>query len=97
MAININAELIAAGTKYRKELLAMPVAALSELLAHMTLKTGIQGKEVGGELLTDAELRPYRTAKPITPLSYLTNGKHSWAMLLKSLTRTQFWERCTPS
>ena len=66
MAININAELIAAGTKYRKELLAMPVAALAELLAHMTLKTGIQGKEVGGELLTDAELRPYRTAKDAT-------------------------------
>ena len=66
MAIDINAELIAAGTKYRKELLAMPVAALAELLAHMTLKTGIQGKEVGGELLTDAELRPYRTAKDAT-------------------------------
>jgi hypothetical protein len=66
MAIDINAELIAAGTKYRKELLAMPVAALSEMLAHMTLKTGIQGKEVGGELLTDAELRPYRTAKDAT-------------------------------
>lgn len=66
MAIDINVELIAAGTKYRKELLAMPVAALAELLAHMTLKTGIQGKEVGGELLTDAELRPYRTAKDAT-------------------------------
>ena len=63
MAININEELIKAGTKYRKELLAMPVAALGELLKYVTLKTGLQGKEIGGVLTTDAELRPYRSEK----------------------------------
>lgn len=63
MAINIAEELIKAGTKYKKELLAMPVAVLQELLPQFTLRTGIQGKIVGGLLTTDAELRPYRTAK----------------------------------
>lgn len=56
-------ELYATGTKYRRELLAMPVAQLAPLLEHMTLRPGIRGKEVIGELDTDAELRPYRTAK----------------------------------
>jgi hypothetical protein len=63
MTISINADLIAAGTKYKKELLAMPVAVLSDALPQMTVRTGIQGKIVGGLLSTDAELRPYRTAK----------------------------------
>ncbi len=63
MAINIAQELIAAGTRYKKELLAMPVAVLQELLPQVTLRSGIQGKIVGGLLTTSAELRPYRTAK----------------------------------
>jgi len=63
MTINIHADLIAAGTQYKKELLAMPVAVLAEALPQMTIRTGIQGKVVGGLLSTDAELRPYRTAK----------------------------------
>jgi len=63
MAIDIAQKLIEAGTKYKKELLAMPVAVLQELLPHFTVRTGIQGKVVGGLLTTDAELRPYRTAK----------------------------------
>ncbi|MDD4374215.1 MAG: hypothetical protein PHG67_09885 [Bacteroidales bacterium] len=65
MSITIHQSLIDAGTKYRKELLTMPVAVLSEVLQYMTLKTGMQGKEVGGMLLTDAQLRPYRTAKDV--------------------------------
>ncbi|MDA3943694.1 MAG: hypothetical protein PF694_09175 [Bacteroidetes bacterium] len=63
MSLTIHQLLIDAGTKYRKDLLTMPVAVLAEVLQFMTLKTGLQGKEVGGMLLTDAELRPYRTAK----------------------------------
>lgn len=63
MAINIAQALIDAGTKYKKELLAMPVATLAKVLPFVTLQTGIQGKIVGGILTTDAELRPYKTAK----------------------------------
>jgi len=63
MAIDINQELIDAGKKYKKELLAMPVAALAEMFPFVTLQTGLQGKIVGGVLTTDAQLRPYRTDK----------------------------------
>lgn len=63
MALTIHEQLIAAGTKYRKELLTMPVAVLADVLQYMSLKTGLQGKEVGGTLTTDAQLRPYRTEK----------------------------------
>ena len=63
MAIDIKQELISAGTKYKKELLAMPVAVLAKILEHFMLMTGIQGKEMGGILTTDAQLRPYRTDK----------------------------------
>jgi hypothetical protein len=75
---NIHSDLVAAGTKYKKELLAMPVAVLSEALTAMTIRTGIQGKVVGGLLTTSAELRPYRTAKnesggpTITPYEWET-------------------------
>ena len=61
--ININQQLIDAGTKYRKLLLTMPVAMLQEVLAVMSLRTGIQGKEIGGVLTTDVQLRPYKTVK----------------------------------
>lgn len=63
MAIDINAALIAAGTTYKKELLAMVVAALNEMFPYVSLQTGVQGKIVGGVLTTDAQLRPYRTEK----------------------------------
>lgn len=61
--IDINQTLKDAGTKYRKDLLTMPVAVLAEVLAVMSLKTGLQGKEIGGILTTDVQLRPYRTEK----------------------------------
>ncbi len=64
--MTIHELLVAAGTKYRKELLTYPVLQLKEVLQYMTLKKGIQGKEVGGALTVDAELRPYRTAKDAT-------------------------------
>jgi hypothetical protein len=63
MALTINEQLVQAGIKYKKELLTMPVAVLYDVLQYMSLKTGLQGKEIGGVLTTDAQLRPYRSAK----------------------------------
>ena len=63
MALTIAQELIDAGTKYKKELLAMPVAVLAKIFPFFNLATGIQGKTSGGVLTVDAQLRPYRTAK----------------------------------
>jgi hypothetical protein len=63
VAITITQSLIDAGTRYRKDLLTQPVAVLAEVLANMSLKTGLQGKEIGGILNTNAELRPYKTLK----------------------------------
>lgn len=63
MPISIHQSLIDAGTRYKKELLTMPVAVLAEALKYMSLRTGVQGKIVGGVLTTNAELRPYRSAK----------------------------------
>ncbi len=64
--IDIKQALIDAGIKYKKDLLTMPVAALADILQYMSLKTGMQGKEIGGTLTTDAQLRPYRTEKGAT-------------------------------
>ncbi len=78
MAFDIHEELIKAGTKYKKELLAMPVAVLADALKYMNVRTAIQGKIVGGLLTVDAELRPYRTEKgasdgiEITPYEWET-------------------------
>jgi hypothetical protein len=55
--------LKAAGTKYRRELLAMPLALLQPVLAHMTMRANVRGKEVVGEISEGAEIRPYRSAK----------------------------------
>jgi len=41
----------------------MPVAELADILQYMVIETGLQGKRIGGTLDTDAQLRPYRTAK----------------------------------
>ena len=48
-----------AANKYRKELLLLPIIALSESLAHMTLRPGIQYKEIVNDLSADLELRPH--------------------------------------
>src|SRR5665648_312063 len=85
MAINITQQLIDAGTKYKKELLTMPVAVLSEMLQFMTLITGLQGKEVGGSLTTDAELRPYRTAKDATDNTVIT--AYEWETFLGDVVK----------
>lgn len=66
MSLTIHEDLVKAGTKYRKELIVFPFLQLNDVLQHMNMRTGIQGKEVGGSLDVDAELRPYRTAKDAT-------------------------------
>lgn len=85
MSVTIHQSLIDAGTKYRKELLTMPVAVLAEVLQFMTLKTGLQGKEVGGMLLTDAELRPYRTAKDAVDTT--TIDPYEWETFLGDVVK----------
>ena len=85
MAIDIVKELIDAGTKYRKELLVMPVATLAPFMKHATLKTGIQGREVGGMLTTDAELRPYRTAKDASDNTVIT--PYEWETFLGDVVK----------
>lgn len=52
-----------AGTRYRRELLAMPLALLGPVLDHMTMRHNVRGKEVVGEISEGAEIRPYRSAK----------------------------------
>lgn len=55
--------LLTSGQKFRKDILVVPVAQLEPTIKHMTLRTGIRGKETVGELSDDAQLRPYKTAK----------------------------------
>ena len=63
MAFEITPELLASGHKYRRELLALPMAMLSNVIVHMTPRYGIQGKETVGMGANAAQLRPYRTDK----------------------------------
>jgi len=85
MSIVITQSLIDAGIKYKKELLAMPVAVLSEAAMHMNIRTGIQGKIIGGQLSTDAELRPYRTAKDATDTTTIT--PYEWETFLGDVVK----------
>lgn len=85
MSLSIHQELIDAGTKYKKELLTMPVAMLGEMLQYMTLRTGIQGKEKGGLLTTDAQLRPYRTAKDASDNTAIT--PYEWETFLGDVVK----------
>jgi hypothetical protein len=66
MPISIHQSLIDAGIQYRKDLLTMPIAQLADAVQYMTIRTGIQGKIMGGILNTNAQLRPYKTAKDAT-------------------------------
>lgn len=61
--LNIATALVGSGHKFRKELLNMPIAGIAHLLQHMSLRTGIRGKETVGSLSSSAQLRPYRTSK----------------------------------
>ena len=65
--MEISTLLVNSSAKFRKEILAMPVAALlNTALAHMTLRRGIAGDETVGAVGSGAEVRPYRTAKDAT-------------------------------
>lgn len=56
--------LAATGTKYRKELLAMPLVQFKEKLGpYVTIRYGIRGKEVVGTLSNDAEIMPWQKGK----------------------------------
>lgn len=85
MSLTIHQTLIDAGTRYKKDLLTMPVAVLSEILQHMTLRTGLQGKEIGGVLDTDAQLRPYRTAKDASDNTTIT--PYEWETFLGDVVK----------
>ena len=56
-------ELSISAQKFRKDLLMMPVIALSVSLAHMTLRLGVRGKETVGQLDGDIEIGPYSSTR----------------------------------
>lgn len=65
--MEIPALLSNSSAKFRKEVLAMPVAALLDTaLKHMTLRRGICGDETVGAVGSNAQARPYRTEKGAT-------------------------------
>lgn len=72
----ITPEILQSGHKYRKELLAVPRVKLESILAFMTPRYGIQGKESVGTLKSNARLRPYKFAK---------NAKDTSSMDLRTL------------
>lgn len=56
--------LVNSSAKFRKEILAMPVAdLLNGALQHMTLHKGVAGDETVGAIGSGAEVRPYKTTK----------------------------------
>ena len=68
--MNISELLVNSSAKFRKEIIAMPVAALMDsALAHMTLRRGVAGDETVGAVGSGAEARPYKTAKGATDTS----------------------------
>lgn len=85
MAITITQSLIDAGTQYRKDLLTMPVAVLADVLQFMSIRTGVQGKIIGGALSTDAQLRPYRTEKGASDTTTIT--PYEWETYLGDVVK----------
>ena len=70
--MQLDAILVNSGAKYRKEVLAMPIAALMDtVLSHMTLRMGVRGNETVGAAGSDAELRPYKSEKGATDTTSL--------------------------
>ncbi|MDR2773226.1 MAG: hypothetical protein LBC19_00535 [Tannerella sp.] len=83
--MDISASLIAAGTKYQKDLLTAPLLALSRFLPFFNLRTGVQGKVVGGTLETVGEFIPYVTAK--NPTDGTTIRPREWETFLGDLLK----------
>lgn len=54
-----DADLRQSAVKYRKDLLMMPTISAKETLAHMSLRPGVAGREVVGQLAGNIELGPY--------------------------------------
>jgi len=65
-ALDIRGALVNSSQKFRKEILLMPVVALSDTTQHMTMRYGIRGKETVGEARSGAKLRPYKIEKGAT-------------------------------
>lgn len=62
--MNLSSILVNSSAKFRKEILAMPVAdLLNGALQHMTLHKGVAGDETVGAIGSGAEVRPYQTSK----------------------------------
>jgi hypothetical protein len=64
--MTIHEKLIAAGVKYRKELLVAPMVAFATIAPFFTTMTNVQGKTMAGSLNTTSEFRPYATTKGAT-------------------------------
>lgn len=63
----LDSSLVNSSHKYRREILAMPIAALMDkVLVHMTLRKGVRGEETVGSAGADPELRPYKSDKGAT-------------------------------
>lgn len=68
VGVNIASEdLQKTARKYRKELLQMPVIALSRSLQHMSLRPGIRYSETVGELSGDMQFGPYSETRVTFP------------------------------
>lgn len=62
--MNLSTILVNSSAKFRKDILAMPVAdLLNGALQHMTLHKGVAGDETVGAVGSGAEVRPYKTEK----------------------------------
>jgi len=83
--MTIEEALIKAGIKYKKDLLAAPLLALSRILPYFNLRSGIQGKEIGGQLETSGEFIPYKTAK--NPTDDVKITPREWETFLGDLLK----------
>jgi hypothetical protein len=83
--MNISEALILAGTKYKKEILTAPVVAFDEVKPFFTIRSGMQGKIVGGILTVDAQFRPYRTEKGASDGTAIT--PYEWEVFLGDLVK----------
>lgn len=65
--MQLSSILVNSSAKFRREILAMPVAdLLNGALQHMTLHKGVAGDETVGAIGSGAEVRPYKTEKGAT-------------------------------
>jgi hypothetical protein len=83
--MTISEALIQAGTKYKKEILTAPVVAFDEVKPYFNIRSGIQGKIVGGILTVDAQFRPYRTEKGASDGTAIT--PYEWEVFLGDLVK----------